>query len=94
MEVSFHSSLETSNKSEQFTGRSGIQKKLIGLPRIIENERLKPDSFSGVRHKFMNMQTFYFLAFLIAAKRAILLNIIMPIPILGFNALCQCGVRL
>jgi len=63
MEVSFHSSLETSNKSEQFTGRSGIQKKLIGLPRIIENERLKPDSFSGVRHKFMNMQTFYFLLF-------------------------------
>ena len=60
VEVSFHNSLDTSNKSEQFTGRSGIQEKVIEVPRIIENERLKPDSFSGVRHKFIHKQTFVF----------------------------------
>ena len=38
VEVSFQSSLDTSNKSEQFAGRSGIQEKVIGSPRIIEKE--------------------------------------------------------
>ena len=97
MEVSLNSSSNTSHKFEQFTGRSGIQGKVISSPGIIEKEwkiktwQLFPESGINI---LISKLFFVFGILFIATKQAIGLNIIISIPILGFNTLCRYGVCL